>query len=693
MNKTIKRLSLFGAGLLISTQVLAESVLWKDSAAETLVNPQLQGNLAAKGLPALLQARKVTLDISALNDVLGEAANLAARPTGSSAADALITIPLPQGGEVEVRAEEVLIMAPKLAKQFPHIKTWRVIGENDAQIHGRIDQTGHGFHAMLVMPDGDTIFVEPDKDSAQANRYLSFSKHENHENFKTDFQCSVHSDDPLQSSAVKGNSRLKRVLAKPALSTKVYRLAVAATGEYTHFHGGNKGQALSAIVTTINRVNDIFEQDLSISLELIGDETNIIYTNASTDPYTNDDVDALLEENIVNLSGGDLSKSSFDIGHVFGAGNVGGLAQVASACDDLLKAGGATGIPRPIGDAFSISFVAHELGHQLGATHTFNSNCRGGQRTAERAVEPGSGSTIMSYAGVCGGGNDLQNEPDPQFHAISILDILEYTRNYEGSSCGRTRTISNQDPDIDAGSDYTLPTRTPFKLSATASDSDDDVLRYTWEQMDTGSLSSVDVDTGDNAIFRSRGNSKSGTRYIPRLIDLFDDTPVKGEHLPVENREVNFVATVRDGKGGVQVDTKKLRLVGTGRPFAVTSHRYSQTLRADEKTTVSWDVAGTDGSPISCSKVDISFIEPNGNSFHLVTTANDGEERITIPDNAPRMSRARLMVACSNNIFFNVSRGDLIVGKSNSDGGGAMGYLMIMLATLGLIRRKRGLVK
>ena len=543
---------------------------------------------------------------------------------------------------------------------------------------------------MLIMPDGDTIYVEPER-ATSVNQYLSFSKRENREIFHTDFKCGVkHDASPVLPSGK--SDMLKRSLAKAAKKKILYRLAVAATGEYTQFHGGSKTDALSAITTTINRVNEIYERDLSVTFQLIPDEKNIIYTNPVTDPYSNDDIEALVDENALNLSSlGALNRSQYDIGHLFSAGDVSGLSAVASVCNPTTKAMGVTGIRRPIGDAFSVDFVAHEIGHQLGATHTFNSYCGSAQRTQETAVEPGSGSTIMSYAGVCDV-NDIQNHVDPQFHAISIFQISDYVRNSGGSQCGFIKSTSNNEPTVSAGPDYSIPIGTPFILKASGNDSDGDKLTYTWEQMDTGQASDKNVDTGDNAFFRSRLASTSSTRYIPRIIDLFNNTPSDGERLPIYERNAHFIATVRDGRGGIATDRMTMRFVETNNFFEVISHQSAGTLTAGDTTTVNWTVADTDRSPINCKQVDISLIDSKQYKQLLKTTANDGSEAVSLPDGIVSMSRARVMVECNNRPFFSLSAGDIKVkGKSDkgsSGGGGFNGYLLFPLLLLSLYRRK-----
>lgn len=672
---------------------------WKD--AEVLPKEIGQSNrvLFARPDSPPLRFRALELNEIGFRDRLfTQDALLNARSVESSQlSPSTITIPLPEGGEISLNIKEISVMAPELAQKFPHVKTWKVTGI-DQHIHGRIDFTSQGFHAMLIMPDGDTVFIEPDREKRTSDQllnqgsYLSFSKRTNKDSFKNDFKCGVHSDSKVVNKTL---TTAKKAQARSASDLITYRLAVATTGEYTQFHG-SKENAFDAVVTTINRVNEIYERDLGIRLELIAEEFDLIYPDPNTDPYTNNNANTLLEQNIQNLSSsGVLGATKFDIGHVFGAGNVGGLAFVGSTCDSLFKAGGTTGISSPIGDAFALDYVAHEIGHQMGATHTFNSFCGGGQRSPDTAVEPGSGSTIMSYAGICQG-NNLQFNVDPQFHAASIDQMMNFSRSEGGSVCGIRQAVSNQNPVVDAGPDFVVPARTPLVLIANGSDSDGDILSYTWEQLDTGTASDVDVDTGDNAIFRSRPPNLSKTRYIPRLTDLFVGSAVAGERVPVTSRNVKFVATIRDGEGGIQMDQVDMQVFDTGSSFRVTSHISNQTLTAEDTATLQWDVAGTDVSPISCQSVSIGLITSNGNGVVIETTDNDGQQQIIIPSNVPAMENARFIIACSNSQFFNVSSAALTIlnsivtggGSGNDGGGGSLGFLIFPLFTVILLRRK-----
>ncbi len=404
----------------------------------------------------------------------------------------------------------------------------------------------------------------------------------------------------------------------------------------------------------------------------------------------------MLGENIINLRR-TIGRSNYDLGHVFTQGDASGLASLGSACDETslsrfptadgsvitlkgVKEGGITGSPSPDGDAFDVDFVVHELGHQIGGTHTFNSNspasgsCAGDNRTAKAAVEPGSGSTIMAYAGICGP-NDLQKHSDAYYHTISIAQILSYTREDTiGKSCGtRISRTDNTDPIPDAKVDTVIPALTPFILTGSASDPDGDRLTYVWDGMDIGTASDVDVDKGDNALIRSRPPSGSPTRYIPRLSDLFVGRVAKGEHLPVADRELKFSFVARDGRGGIETDDLKVRVSGTGRTFALKSHGIRRNLGVGQQTKVSWDVAGTSSAPVNCRAVDISLIQVNGRRVLVKgNTANDGSETVTIPANARGMSGARMMVACHRpaSTFFNIANGDLTIvsqGQGEAD--------------------------
>ncbi|MCF6191198.1 MAG: DUF5011 domain-containing protein [Cocleimonas sp.] len=633
-----------------------------------------------------LKKRTLNLDESSFRQFLFSAGNakLSVRSFRSKQAQATpeleVDLPLPNGKFVRVKAIDSSVLSEELALTHPEIKTWRVVGVDDPAISGRIDFTEKGFHGMLVMEDGETIFIDPDQ--SQGNIYHSLSKRKNAAHFNLDFNCETHGEHSVLSKTETRQLSAKTLKIKelaqiPAKKLITYRLAIASTAEFTAKLGG-KSLAYSSIVTTINRVNEIYQRDIGIKLQLVTDE-QFVYTNANTDPYTNDDKKSLVNENATNLAN-NFGVANFDVGHVFAHGALGGLAYVGVVCADAayirnsanqqillngIKGGGATGIIDPQGEIFSVDFVSHEIGHQLGAHHTFNSTkkyCGGGGRSSEAAVEPGSGSTIMAYSGLCDTDN-LQHDADAMFHWKSIEQINKYTRiadpaGYDnGSNCG-VRTSTGQQLVVDAGSDNIIPLNTPFLLNGSATGTN---ASYTWDQIDNGSASVVDDDKGDNAIIRALLPTANPDRYIPRLSDIFAGTKTLGESLPQTVRDMNFAFVVRDGNGGIGSDFKKISTTNTT-GFGVTSQSNNQILSTLQTINVNWNIGGTNAAPINCSKVDIQLLRVNGvKNMLLADTNNDGSEQFNIPGTIPAMTGARIMVACTSQPFFQISTGNITI--------------------------------
>ncbi len=649
----------------------SSNLYWQD-AQESV--QQLQYKSINKDIGKALKSRILNLDEERLKQSLqGSTKVLSSRSLNAKPPQIEIDLPLPNGKFVRVRAIDSPILSIELATSYPDIKTWRVIGVDDAAISGRIDFTANGFHGMLVLADGETIFIDPDKSSA-SNVYHSVSKRDNQAHFKSDFNCEVHGKHSLLSSNELSDKELsgKKLAQIPADNLITYRLAVAGTGEYTGDFGNSKAQAHASMVTTINRVNEIYQRDLGVKLELVSGE-QFVYTNATTDPYTSGNASALVSENMLNLHN-NFGVNNYDIGHVFDKSPLGGLAYVGVACVDQanipsglvngIKGGGATGLPNPQGELFSVDFVSHEIGHQLGANHTFNStknSCSGSSRTQATAVETGSGSTIMAYSGICDTDN-LQFDADAMFHWKSIEQINDYTRVAsifeDGTDCGTRTSTGNQKPVADAGADSTIPFKTPFLLDGSATGGNS----YAWDQIDAGTASAVDVDMGDNAIIRSLLPNADPDRYIPRLLDLFTGSNTTGEILPQTVRDVNFAFVVRDTNGGIDTDFKKISTINTGTTFSVLSHTTAETLSTGQSTNVTWEVASTDASPINCAKVNIQLLRSDGvKNDLLLDTNNDGVETIVVPGSTPSMTNARIMVACASQPFFQISTGDIAI--------------------------------
>ncbi len=578
----------------------------------------------------------------------------------------VISLPRPDGSLERFVVFVSPIMAADLAEQFPEIRTFAGQGVDNPAAKIRFDITPAGFHGQVLSPDG-AYYVDPYyhlDTSLYASYYATgnFRVPEARDLAKPAGDLSNDVVGSFGNSGLSGEGPATNGSSQSRTGTelRIYRTAVAASGEYTAFHGGSVGAGQAAVVTAINRVSGIYESELSIRLQLVGNNSSIIYTNAATDPYSNNNPGALLTENQANLDAV-IGSANYDLGHVFTTGG-GGVAGLGVVGINGRKAQGETGLPTPINDAFYVDYVAHEMGHQFGGNHTFNSSvssCGGGNRNASTAYEPGSGSTIQAYAGICGS-DDLQPNSDPYFHSISFDEILRHVDTVVPSVGSRIQTGNNV-PTVSGGADYTIPARTPFMLTASGLDADaDDRLTYGWEQRDLGPSTTVTApDNGSSPLFRAVIPTASPTRFFPRLSSVINQTTSIGEITPTTNRALNFRVTVRDnraGGSGVNTDDVRLNVVDTGSSFRVTAPNTAVSWDGLTSKPVTWDVAGTNAGSINSTTVSIYLSVDGGLSFPtlvLAGTPNDGAENIIVPNFGT--SRARLMVRGDNNVFFNVN--------------------------------------
>ena len=625
--------------LFFSQSILASEKLWTEIESDY----QFRTSHSNGEIPHT--ARKMKLDLQAMKQTLTTASR-------GVNAKTTITLPSPDGQLISFEAEAVSVMSPALASRYPEIQTWKIAGIYNPEINGRIDIGPRGFHGLFHTSDGDRIFIDPEHQEGepQTEIYTVLSSHENHGSADTNFTCELHGESTQTTLS-------QRVLENVSDDVRTYRLALAVTGEYTQLFGGTKAYALAGMTTTVNRLNQVFERDLNIKLELIAENDSLIYTSPSSDPFSNQDAVKMVNQNMINTNAV-IGRDNYDIGHVFGTGNTGGLAFLNSTCGTN-KAGGVTGSNSPEGEAFNIDYVAHEIGHQLGASHTFNGyqqNCSANNRVQSTAVEPGSGSSIMGYAGICGG-DDLQSNSDAFFHSTSITQIRNFTQKAGGSQCGTSTASLNNNPSVEAGKDYFIPAQTPFVLTGDSSDSDGDPLIHSWEQTDIGASSDLYSDLIDNPLFRVWKPTTKTVRHFPRLKELLNNKSILGELLPSTDRELNFSLLVRDNKGGIATDFVKLNVVATGTPFEITSNTIPSKLIGDQSFQLNWNVAGTNQAPINCKAVDISFINEKTNYPPvLIKTPNDGSQLVKLPRDMKHINNANIKVSCSNNIFFAVSK-------------------------------------
>ena len=587
----------------------------------------------------------------------------------------IVNIPNENGEVTKYAVEEASIMAPKLQEKFNTIKSY--VGKSvDGKSTIRFSYSPyHGFSAMIQK--GHQISYI-DAYTEDLSTYISYSRQNVDDNIN--FTC--HTDDVQQQNLINqitDNAPINKTANDGKL--RKYRLALATTIEYSRYHinkaglqSGTDEEKLAAVLSAINvamtRVNGVYEKEFGVTMELVENNDKIVFIK--TDEYTNNSGGAMLKENQTVLDR-EIGTANYDVGHVFSTGG-GGVAYLQSPCSTS-KAGGVTGLGAPINDPFYIDYVAHEMGHQFGAPHTFNNSC-GNNRSGATAVEPGSGSTIMAYAGICP--PNVQNNSDPYFSTVSVNNIYNFIKSANGS-CSVNTDSGNNEPIIEVSKlSHNIPHSTAFILEATATDLDGDALTYNWEQTDTQIATQPPVSTNTGGpTFRSLNPTTEGYRYFPNLQSIVagkltldtNPAPMNWEVIPSVARTLKFSILARDNnpKGG-QTDRKNLTLVvkNVG-PFKVTSQSITENWKQDNSATINWDVAGTDANGIDTQNVKILLSVDGGKKFDYVlaeTVPNNGSYTFTVPAGLGITDKARIMIKAIDNVFLAVNSANFSIESS-----------------------------
>lgn len=658
----IKLLTVFSLLFLTNSELLlANSIWWRDANQ----NISISTTNIERRMPS--KFRSVNIDLHTINQKLSEVAN---NTSNKSSISNEIVLPMPNGSSERFVIRETPVMEMELAKKYPHIKTFTGTSLDNAGSVVKIDIGDFGFNAMVISSEG-RYFIDPLNNYTKENYIVYYSKDLPSDN---SFVCMT--EDSPESISLREQRMAQQSANRSAVAVQLrtYRLALACTGEYAVAATGSssptKSQVLSKMVTSVNRVNSVYELDVAVTMVLIANNDTLIFLSAGSDPYDNNDGGTMLGQNQTTVTAR-IGSANYDIGHVFSTGG-GGIAGLGVVCSNSNKARGVTGSPNPVGDAFDIDYVAHEVGHQFDATHTFNSQtgaCAGGNRSAGTAYEPGSGTTIMAYAGICGA-DDIRPNSDPYFHTASIDQINSFINSH---TCPVETQTNNNPPVVEAGANYTIPISTPFVLNGTATDPDGDTtLTYSWEQMDLGPAGAPASTTGNSPLFRFYPPVNNGQRIFPKLNDILTGTAVKGERLPNYTRNMNFRLTVRDNQamsGATGYDQMSIAVTAAAGPFNVAMFNSTDTIIAGSKETILWNVANTNLSPINCTHVRISLSLDNGLTFPIIladSTLNDGNELVDIPNQTS--NTARIKVEALGNIFFDINNAQIrILNASGAD--------------------------
>ena len=664
---------------------VASSSLWQDVDESTLVpsGPQARTMQAVSSQRTVVPSkyRTISMKKSAMESVLKRAPMEFTRTMEQGNVE--IDLPLPDGGYGKFLIMESPLMPKSLAQRYPSIKTYIIQGIDDPTATGRIEMSDQGFHAT-ILSQKESFLIDPYLRNNPNGNLSYYIKDAGSLAGLEKWKCGT----VAQKSSSNLRARGSVLSARWGEELKVYRLAVACTAEYSSLISGtspgNKSITLANIVSSVGRVTAIFERDLAVRFILVDLEESLIYLDPITDPYTGDGSNSTLAtENQANIDAM-IGSSNYEFGHLYATDldlngeSVGGIGILGK---NSLKAKIVTRLGSQ-NNFWPFDFVvAHEMGHGCGANHVFSNRDEG----TGAQVEPGSGSTIMSYAGIQNA--NLQGDNDEYFNSKSLEQMVSYI----SQTSGPYQTVQNGNiaPVLTPLTSYRIPSQTPFKLSASATDSNGDSMTFCWEEQDDGGVGKNPTtnprDNGLSPLFRSFTPLSDSDRIFPRLTYILNNNNIppagtgvapnyaSGEFLPQTTRTLKFRVTVRDnasGGGGVAyADTTVSSLASAG-PFAITSFNTADRFVIGSSRTITWSVGNTGaGTTVNCANVKITLSLDGGQTFPLViaaSTPNTGSYSFVVPDNAT--TQGRIKVEAVGNIFFDINNANFTVqvaGASN----------------------------
>lgn len=595
-------------------------------------------------------------------NVLQESLRLAPWEFTTEAAQrpAQIVVPNAQGDMETFEVFETAIMHPELSAKFPEIHTYAGTSVSDRGKTIRITTSpDRGFNAMITRPDMGIEYVEP-LVWGQTDRYVIYDKADlTYDQRITLPRLDLTTIDKSLAHDYTKPAESRGTLADP-VRLKVYRFAASCNGEFSQDHGGTVASTLAALVEYTNRIDMAFERDIDLRLQLFSEQEKLIFTDPGSDPFNGATAAELMEQNLFVVTNY-VGINNFDVGHVYARYPGGPAAGIAGgqACTNskarAISTGNGTG---NYGDRF-VEVIGQEIGHQFAGGHTWNKCEETGGRSATEAFEPGSGTTIMAYAGVCGADN--VGGGDTYYHAGSIQEIRGFNLQ-TGPTCGSWIQTTNNPPVVTLTytDGFFIPIGTPFELKGSATDPDGDPLTYCWEQYDLGPICPLSAPKGNAPIYRSLPAVTASNRVFPRMQSvLAGQNTTLAEHTPTYTRDLTFRLTARDNRpngGGVGWENMEFKAYEGAGPFEITTPNTIGTVwKIGEYAKISWTVNNTDKAPVNCEKVNILISTNGGNTYTTLVenTPNDGLEYVVVP-NTPGTA-VRIRINAANNIFFDIS--------------------------------------
>lgn len=571
----------------------------------------------------------------------------------------IITLPNAEGKMEEFAIVENSNFDPGLQLKYPNIQSFSGKGITDPKATVYFSSSANGIQTMVLRSDAPAEFLEPIR--GEKGKYILYRSDKKNVTVLP-FRCTT---------AMALGTAFSDKSAKTKASDRVFRtlrLALSCTGEYAAFHGGTVEGALAAMNATMTRVNGVFNSDLALKLVLV-DNSNVIYTNASTDPYSTvvgGEAPSAWSQELENTLTRVLGSDTYDIGHLFGASGGGGNSGcIGCVCQsDKARAYTSPVNDIPQGDLFDIDFVAHEFGHQLGATHTFSHDLD----EFGTNVEPGGGSTIMGYAGITD--YNVQENSDDYFAFASILQIQQ---NLATKSCPIPTPITTPIFGVAAGNDVIIPKSTPFQLKGSTSGTVNASFTYVWEQNDSatttsGSNSLAHADKIDGPLFRSFPPTSVLHRYFPSYDKvLANRLQSEWESVSSIGRTLTFVFTARDNDvvmGQTASDEVKITVSSTIGPFEVTSQNTTDlSWNQGSNQMITWNVNGTN-TLSGAANVNIKLSTDGGLTFPttlISNTPNDGSQAIVVP-NVGAALNCRILIEPTNAVFYGLNSVPFAIG-------------------------------
>jgi hypothetical protein len=583
----------------------------------------------------------------------------------------LVNLPLPNGGSEWFEVFYSPVVEQGLQDKYPNIRSYRGKAVNHPTWITRMTVSHLGLKASIKTESGE-LYIDPFiHGQTVAHAVYNTRDYPGEVLEDIDLGCGNTSADhsPLAHFDLDHLSEGGQALgvAGEAANLRTYRLAIATTGEWTLSEGG-QSSAMARVIASVDRLNQVYENEVGVRLILIANNDIVVFADPDTDPYTEREPKSgrtLIAQN-TNVLNSIIGGANYDVGHVFTnrCSDVGGVASLASVCAPTRKGSATTCWYQRNLEYITVRVFAHEMGHQFAATHTMNL-CDNDNETLVTGFEPGSGSTIMSYGGLCGSNNVVSGSSADRdityFHANSVMRMYNFSR---GTNCGSTVATNNTKPEaiMEYSDGFTIPIRTPFWLEGMGVDMEGDNLTYCFEQHDAASKSCQLGQPSDECpAFRSYPPNQDDYRVFPRFTTIWNNQTFSDRNeVPVDySRELNFVLTVRDNNseaGAFGMDTVTFFTDENSGPFSLTYPNNAEEQVAGDIIEIKWDVANTDQAPVSCKNVDILLYNSSTWGDYTVLkqgTENDGSEWVTMPETP--QTGVRIMIVASDNIFFDIS--------------------------------------